>query len=67
LALHYFKGEESLGERSVCIVAASIYLLIAMVVLIQDERKIELGLDKAYTSFQEGASQWLNNQGVETQ
>jgi Predicted transmembrane protein 161AB len=67
LALHYFKGEESLGERSICIVAASAYLLIAMVVLIQDETRLELGLEKAYLSFQDGASQWLNNQGVESQ
>ncbi|XP_065334030.1 transmembrane protein 161B [Cloeon dipterum] len=67
LALQYFKGEESLGERSICIVAASAYLLVAMVVLILDEKRLELGLEKAYTSFQSGASQWLSYQGMETQ
>jgi hypothetical protein len=48
-------------------VAASLYLLIAMVVLILDEKRLELGLDRAYNSFQEGASKWLNNQGVDSQ
>lgn len=49
-----------------CIVAGFGYLLIAMIILITDEAKLELGLDKAYASFQSSASEWLQNQGVDT-
>lgn len=60
----YFKGEESIGERSTCIVAGFAYLLVAMIVLIIDENTLEIGLDKAYTSFNHSASTFLGNQGI---
>ncbi|KAF7995567.1 hypothetical protein HCN44_006674 [Aphidius gifuensis] len=60
----YFKGDESVGERSTCIVAGFAYLLVAMIVLIIDENTLEIGLDKAYTSFNHSASTFLGNQGI---
>nr|XP_034179584.1 transmembrane protein 161B [Osmia lignaria] len=64
LWVQYFKGEESIGERSTCIVTGFAYLLIAMIVLIVDENNLEIGLDKAYASFNHSASLFLDNQGL---
>ncbi|KAG5320817.1 T161B protein, partial [Pseudoatta argentina] len=64
LWIQYFKGEESVGERSTCIVTGFAYLLIAMMVLIIDENKLEIGLEKAYTSFNHSASCFLDTQGL---
>ncbi|XP_018057733.1 PREDICTED: transmembrane protein 161B [Atta colombica] len=64
LWIQYFKGEESVGERSTCIVTGFAYLLIAMMVLIIDENKLEIGLEKAYTSFNHSASRFLDTQGL---
>ncbi|CAK9795023.1 Transmembrane protein 161B [Anthophora plagiata] len=64
LWVQYFKGEESIGERSTCIVTGFAYLLIAMMILIVDENNLEIGLDKAYASFNHSASLFLDNQGL---
>ncbi|XP_011313062.1 transmembrane protein 161B [Fopius arisanus] len=64
LWIQYFKGDESVGERSTCIVTGFVYLLIAMVILIIDENKLEIGLDKAYVSFNHSASIFLGSQGL---
>lgn len=64
LWVQYFKGEESVGERSTCIVTGFAYLLIAMMILIVDENNLEIGLDKAYASFNHSASLFLDNQGL---
>lgn len=64
LWVQYFKGEESIGERSTCIVTGFAYLLIAMIILIVDENNLEIGLDKAYASFNHSASIFLDNQGL---
>lgn len=62
--MQYFKGEESIGERSMCIVAGFFYLFIAMIVLIVDENTLEIGLERAYKSFNESASIYLEDRGV---
>lgn len=59
LTVQYFRGEESIGERSMCIVMGFVYLLIAMMVLIVDERNLELHLEDAYTSFNRTATKLL--------
>lgn len=64
LWIQYFKGEESIGERSTCIVTGFAYLLVAMAILIIDEKNLEIGLDKAYASFNHSASLFLENQGL---
>ncbi|CAH2105229.1 unnamed protein product [Euphydryas editha] len=64
LTKQYFTSEESIGERSTCIVAFCVFLLIAMMVLIVDENNLEVGVDPAYDSFYENASKFLENQGL---
>lgn len=60
----YFAGEESIGERSLCITSGGLFFLIAMVVLITDEKILELGLDPAYASFNQSAHRFLDRNGV---
>uniref|UniRef100_A0A8D8PRA7 Transmembrane protein 161B n=1 Tax=Cacopsylla melanoneura TaxID=428564 RepID=A0A8D8PRA7_9HEMI len=67
LTLEYFKGEESVGERSTVIVTGFAYLVIAMMVLIVDETKLETGLHSAYTSFNASAATFLHNQGLNSE
>ncbi|ALC44135.1 CG7638, partial [Drosophila busckii] len=64
LTVLYFQNEESIGERSMVIVACFVYLLIAMIVLIIDERILETGLEDAYASFNASASKFLTEQGL---
>lgn len=64
LTVLYFQSEESIGERSMVIVACLVYLLIAMIVLIVDEKTLETGLEEAYASFNESASKFLTDQGL---
>ncbi|XP_059613464.1 transmembrane protein 161B [Phlebotomus argentipes] len=64
LTVQYFRSEESIGERSTCIVTGFSYLLVAMMVLIVDESTLEVGLDRAYRVFNESASVFLESQGI---
>ncbi|CAH2243664.1 jg26139 [Pararge aegeria aegeria] len=64
LTKQYFTSDESMGERSTCIVAFCLFLLIAMMVMIVDEKNLEVGVDPAYDSFYENASKFLENQGL---
>ncbi|KAJ9596712.1 hypothetical protein L9F63_012254 [Diploptera punctata] len=66
LTLQYFESQESVGERSTVIVTAFAYLLVAMMVLIVDENTLELGLNKAYTSFNQSAAAFLETQGIDS-
>ena len=60
----YFRGDEVMGERSMCLVMGLVYLLIAMIVLIINEDILEVGVDSAYKSFEENASAFLKTQGM---
>lgn len=62
--MQYFKSEESIGERSTCIVTGFVYLLVAMIILIIDENTLEIGLEQAYRSFNQTASIYLEGRGV---
>uniref|UniRef100_A0A1A9WSP1 Transmembrane protein 161B n=1 Tax=Glossina brevipalpis TaxID=37001 RepID=A0A1A9WSP1_9MUSC len=64
LTVLYFQSEESIGERSMVIVACLVYLLIAMIVLIIDESILETGLEDAYASFNSSAAKFLSQQGL---
>lgn len=64
LTIQYFKGEDSIGERSLCIVMGFAYFLFSMMILIVDESTLEIGLETAYKSFNESASTFLNKQGL---
>lgn len=67
LTLEYFKGEESVGERSTVIVTGFAYLVIAMMMLIVDETKLETGVHSAYASFNRSAATFLSNQGLNSE
>lgn len=64
LTIQYFKSDESIGERSTCIVTGLMYLLIAMIAVILPERILEVGLNTAYEKFNEGAGKFLSEQGI---
>jgi len=64
LTVQYFRSDESIGERSTCIVSCLVYLLVAMMILIVPENKLEVGLDQAYASFNESATEFLVAQGM---
>lgn len=64
MTIQYFKSDESIGERSTCIVTGLVYLLIAMIIVILPERILEVGLNTAYEKFNEGASKFLAEQGI---
>lgn len=49
----YFTLDKSVGERSLCIVFGCIFFLVAMMILIADENRLDLGLDSAFTSLSE--------------
>ncbi|KAI8040287.1 hypothetical protein M5D96_006227 [Drosophila gunungcola] len=49
---------------SLTVLYFQIYLLVAMVVLIVDERILETGLEDAYASFNASASKFLTEQGL---
>ncbi|XP_005183291.1 transmembrane protein 161B [Musca domestica] len=66
LTVLYFQSEDSIGERSMVIVACLVYLLIAMIVLIIDESILETGLEDAYASFNTSASKFLSDQGIQS-
>lgn len=64
LTVQYFRSDESIGERSTCIVTGLIYFLLAMIAVILPERTLEVGLNTAYQKFNEGAAKFLDEQGV---
>jgi hypothetical protein len=66
LTYQYFQSQESIGERSTVIVTTFAYLLVAMMVLIVDENTLELGLNRAYTSFSQNAAAFLETQGLDS-
>jgi len=68
LTLEYFRGGfESSGERSTVIVAACVYLVIAMIILVIDESKLDVRLDTAYRSFNTTSTAFLHNHGLSSQ
>ena len=64
LTLLYFKGDEAIGERSICITATCLFFLLSMIVLIVNENFLEFGLNPAYDSFNKSAHSFLENQKV---
>lgn len=62
----YFKSEEAVGERSLCLTSGFLFFFLAMVVLIADESTLEFGLEPAYSSFNSSAHNFLQNQGLDS-
>jgi hypothetical protein len=67
LTSQYFRGEESIGERSTVIVTWFAYLLVAMMVMVVDESVLETGLESAYKSFNSSAHVYLESHGLPSQ
>lgn len=68
LTLEYFRGGfESSGERSTVIVSAFVYLVVAMIILVIDESKLDVRLDTAYRSFNESSTEFLHYHGLSSQ
>lgn len=53
-----------MGERALCMCMGGVYLLTAMMLLIIDEKTLEVDLDSAYNSFHIHASEFLKAQGL---
>lgn len=53
-----------MGERALCMCMGGVYMLTSMMVLIVDEKNLEVGLDSAYESFHIHASEFLKAQGL---
>lgn len=64
LTMMYFHGDDSGGEKAMVVLSFFTYLLFALGMLIIDENNLELGLDLAYTSFNQSASHFLQAQGL---
>lgn len=61
LTATYFRNEQTIGERSICIVSGCFFLLTAMVILIVSENYLEFGLESAYRSFNQSASAFVKH------
>ncbi|CAL4116041.1 unnamed protein product [Meganyctiphanes norvegica] len=66
LTLMYFRGDNSGGEKTMVMLSFFTYLLVALGMLIIDENKLELGLDLAYSSFNQSAASFFQAQGLAT-
>uniref|UniRef100_A0A3P8YJF4 Transmembrane protein 161B n=1 Tax=Esox lucius TaxID=8010 RepID=A0A3P8YJF4_ESOLU len=66
LTAHYFKLEEG-GERSLCITFGFFFFVKAMAILIVTENYLEFGLETGFANFSESATNFLENQGLESQ
>lgn len=60
----YFQGDEAISERSLCLTAGCLFFLGAMIVLIADDKFLELGLNEAYMSFNQSAHAFLEKRVV---
>ncbi|XP_069081016.1 transmembrane protein 161B [Pleurodeles waltl] len=66
LTTHYFKLEDG-GERSVCVTFGFFFFVKAMAILIVTENYLEFGLETGFTNFSDGAIQFLEKQGLDSQ
>ncbi|TNN53026.1 Transmembrane protein 161B [Liparis tanakae] len=66
ITAHYFKLEEG-GERSLCITFAFFFFVKAMAILIVTENYLEFGLETGFVNFSDGALQFLEHQGLDSQ
>ena len=58
----YFWNSDAAAERSLVLVGGSLCFVLALLLLLIDESNLEIGLDGAYSSFNESASVFLERQ-----
>lgn len=64
ITLVYFKSSAGDGEKALVVLALFCYLLLAMMVLVVNENKLELGLDAAYSAFNVSATEFMKSQEI---
>lgn len=63
----YFWSNEAAAERSLVLVGGSFCFVLALALLLIDESKLEIGLDAAYSAFNESASVFLEHQSLDSE
>lgn len=66
LTFKYFTTDETIGERSICIVSGCLFFLVALMTLLMNENYLELGLDNAIKSFSNTKNKMLNTTTTES-
>nr|XP_054751774.1 transmembrane protein 161B-like [Lytechinus pictus] len=62
----YFKSDDA-GEMALCVTFGFLFLVVAMAVIVIDEKYLEFGVDDAYDDFLEGANEHLAYSELESQ
>ena len=63
----YFWNTDAAAERSLVLVGGSVCFVMALGLLLIDESNLEIGLDTAYSSFNQSASLFLEHQTMESE
>nr|CAG4641610.1 EOG090X04CK [Eurycercus lamellatus] len=63
----YFWNAEAAAERSLVLVGGSFCFVLALALLLIDESNLEIGLDAAYTAFNQSAAVFLEHQTLDSE
>ena len=63
----YFWNSEAAAERSLVLVGGSFCFVLALALLLIDESNLEIGLDAAYTAFNQSAAIFLEHQPLNSE
>nr|CAG4646965.1 EOG090X04CK [Megafenestra aurita]SVE92323.1 EOG090X04CK [Megafenestra aurita] len=63
----YFRSTEAGAERSMVLVGGSFFFVLALGLLLIDESNLEIGLDAAYSAFNQSASVFLEHQALDSE
>nr|CAG4650891.1 EOG090X04CK [Simocephalus serrulatus]SVE94172.1 EOG090X04CK [Simocephalus serrulatus] len=63
----YFRSTEAAAERSMVLVGGSFCFVLALGLLLIDESNLEIGLDAAYSAFNQSASVFLERQTLDSE
>lgn len=63
----YFWNNEAAAERSLVLVGGSFCFVLALGLLLIDESNLEIGLDAAYSAFNQSASVFLEQQTMDSE
>lgn len=60
----YFRNQDFISERSICIISGGLFLIIAMLILTVDENQLELGIEGAYRGLNHSATAFIKNHNI---
>ena len=63
----YFWNAEAAAERSLVLVGGSFCFVLALALLLIDESNLEIGLDAAYSAFNQSAAVFLERQSLDSE